>query len=456
MWLREASIDAGPSPALEGDTRCDVAIAGGGFVGLWTALRIKEVAPDTDVIVLEQDICGGGASGRNGGMALSWWTKVSSLVKICGEAEALRLCVASEQAIGQIESFTAAHGIDCELRRDGMLWCSTTAAQDGAWDSVVRACARLGVEPFKPVARAELTARTGSPVHRDSVSEPSAATLQPAKLARGLRRVALERGVRIYEGTTMTGFSRDRPVVVACAGGTVTADRLVLATNAWASSVRELHAAMITVSSDIVATARVPDRLAEIGWTGGDAITDAQTRVDYYRTTPDGRIAFGKGTAGMTYGHEIGSFFDFDARRAGTAAADFRRYYPMLADVPIEQAWGGPIDRTPDSLPILGRLGGRSHLLYGVGWSGNGVAPSVLGGRILASLALDGDDEWARAGLVDRRLGRFPPEPVRYVGGALVRRAVISKEVSERDGRRPRRLAVALSRLAPAGLEDKH
>jgi glycine/D-amino acid oxidase-like deaminating enzyme len=436
--------------------RCDVAIAGGGFVGLWTALRIKELAPDTEVILLEQDVCGGGASGRNGGMALSWWSKVSSLVKVCGEAEALRLCAASERAIGEIESFTGEHGIDCEMRRDGMLWCSTSAAQDGAWDAVLRTCDRLGVEPFKPVGSAELAARTGSSAHRDGVRDRSAATLQPAKLVLGLDRVALERGVRIFERTEMTGFSRDRPVVVSSSGGTVTADRLVLATNAWAGSVRELRAAMIAVSSDIVATARVPDRLAAIGWTGGDAITDSQTRVGYYRTTPDGRVAFGKGTAGMTYGHRIGSFFDFDARRAGIAAADFRRYYPMLEDVPLEQAWGGPIDRTPDSLPILGRLAGRSHLLYGVGWSGNGVAPSVVGGRILASLALGRDDEWARAGLVDRRLGWFPPEPARYVGGGLVRRAVISKEVSERSGRRPRRLATALSRLAPAGLEDKH
>jgi glycine/D-amino acid oxidase-like deaminating enzyme len=420
-------LDGAACPALRHDVRCDVAIAGGGFVGLWTALRIKELAPDTEVIVLEQDVCGGSASGRNGGMALSWWPKAGSLVKICGEAEALRLCAASERAIGEIERFTVEHEIDCELRRDGMLWCSTSPAQDGAWDEVVRTCARLGVEPFAPVARAELVARTGSPVHRDGVSEPLAATLQPAKLVCGLRRVALERGVQIFEATEMTGFSRARPVVISTTAGTVTAGRLVLATNAWTSSVRELRAAMLPVSSDIVATAPVPDRLAELGWTGGDAITDAQTMVDYYRTTPDGRVAFGKGTAGITYGGRIGTAFDFDARRAGMTAADFRRYYPMLADVPLEQMWGGPIDRTADSLPILGRLGGRAHLLYGIGWSGNGVAPSVVGGRILASLALDCDDEWSRAGLVDRRPGWLPPEPARYVGGGLVRRALFSK-----------------------------
>jgi glycine/D-amino acid oxidase-like deaminating enzyme len=388
-------------------------------------------------------------------MALSWWPKVGSLIKVCGEAEALRLCAASEHAVSEIEMFTAQHGIDCHMRRDGMLWCSTTAAQDGAWEAVVQQCSRLGVEPFRRVDRGELQRRTGSAVHRDGVCEPQAATLQPAALARGLRRVALECNVRIFEHSEMTAFTRERPAVISTPQGTVTADRVVLATNAWAGAVRELRSAMITVSSDIVATVPVPDRLAEIGWTGGDAITDAQTMVDYYRTTLDGRVAFGKGTAGMVFGNHISTSFDFNSQRAGVTAADFRRYYPMLADVPLDQAWGGPIDRTPDSLPILGHLGGRNHLLYGVGWSGNGVGPSLVGSRILASLALGADDEWARAGLVDRQLGWFPPEPARYLGGALVRRAVMAKEVSEREGRRPNRLATALSRLAPAGLEDK-
>ena len=133
---------------------------------------------------------------------------------------------------------------------------------------------------------------------------------------------------------------------------------------------------------------------------------------------------------------------------------DFRRYYPALADVPIEQAWGGPIDRTPTSLPILGHLGGRDHLVYGVGWSGNGVGPSHVGGRVLAGLVL-GDPEARRCGLVDRPHDTFPPEPARYLGAQVVRAAVIRKERAEAADRPPRRLAVRVAALAPAGLEDK-
>jgi len=151
----------------------------------------------------------------------------------------------------------------------------------------------------------------------------------------------------------------------------------------------------------------------------------------------------------------IGPRYDRSDERAAMTEADFRRYYPSLRDVPVEQHWGGPIDRTPNSLPILGHLGGRRHIVYGVGWSGNGVAPSVLGGRILAALALGADDEWTRTPLVDRPHQRFPPEPIRSLGGRLVREAVIRKERTEARGGTPRAAAQRLAKLAPAGLEDK-
>jgi putative aminophosphonate oxidoreductase len=455
LWLQEALRDTSPAPPLAGRERADVAIIGGGYVGLWTALRIKERDPGCDVAILERDVCGGGASGRNGGMALSWWPKLASLVRLCGEPEALRLCRASQSAVDEIESFCEAQGIDCRFRRDGMLWTATTPAQVGAWDGVVRICECLGERVFERLPVDEVVRRCGSSVHLAGVREPGAACVQPALLARGLRRVALEAGVRVYEGTPVTSFSRERPVEARTPAGTLTADRLVVAMNAWAAQLPELRRSLIVVSSDIIATPPIPERLAQIGWTGADAITDAQTMVDYYRTTPDGRAVFGKGTADLAFAGRVGPEYDRSDARAAMAEADFRRYYPTLADVPIEQHWAGPIDRTPISLPILGRLGGRDHILYGVGWSGNGVGPSVLGGRILASLVLGLEDEWSRTPLVDRPHERFPPEPVRFLGGQLVREAVVRKERTEASGRVPRAAAVRLAKLAPAGLEDK-
>jgi glycine/D-amino acid oxidase-like deaminating enzyme len=121
FWLQEALGDAPPEPPLRGADRADVAIVGGGYVGLWTAIRIKEKDPGCDVVLLEQDVCGGGASGRNGGMVLSWWQKLSSLLKICGEEEALRLGRASEAAIDEIRAFCEANGVDAHYRQGGFL-----------------------------------------------------------------------------------------------------------------------------------------------------------------------------------------------------------------------------------------------------------------------------------------------------------------------------------------------
>ncbi len=433
-----------------------MAIVGGGFVGLWTAVRIKQRDPATDVVVLEQDICGGGASGRNGGMALSWWPKIASLVDLCGEEEALWLVRASEAAIDELQAFCKEHNIDCGLRHGGLLWTATTPAQIDAWKSVVETSERLGAHVFQHLEPSEVAQRTGSAVHIDGIFDPQAATLQPAALVRGLRRVAIELGVRIFEGTRMTSFGRERPVAIQCEGGGVlTAEKLVVAMNAWAAGLPELRRSLVVVSSDIVATAPVPDRLADIGWLGAEGITDSQVMVNYYRTTPDGRVVFGKGTAGLPFANRIGEDMDYSPQRSASVSSELRRSYPQLAGVPIEYGWGGPIDRTANSLPIFGHLGGRSHIVYGVGWSGNGVGPSLVGSRILASLALGLQDEWSQTRLVDRPHERFPPEPIRYLGGQLVRRAVLSKETAEIEGRSPGFLASQLAKLAPAGLEDK-
>lgn len=424
-------------------------------MGLWTALGIKRLDPACDVVVLEQDICGGGASGRNGGFVLSWWPKLSSLTALCGAEDAVRVARGSEAAIEEIRLFCEAHEIDANFRRAGWLWAATSEAQRGAWEGVVALCEKLGVGTFRRLPPEDVARRSGSRAHRAGVLEASAATVQPAALVRGLRRVALEAGVRIFEGTRVVAFDRGRPVRIRTAGGRVAAERLVIASNAWAAGIRELSRAIVAITSDMVVTAPAPERVRALGWTGGECITDSQTMVDYYHVTRGGRVAFGKGGWGIALGGRIGPDFERNVRRAAIVEDDLRRYYPELADVPITHDWCGPIDRTPTSLPLMGRLGGQEHIVYGVGWSGNGVGPSVVGGKVLASLALGRDDEWSNHPLVGRSAGSFPREPIRYIGAHLVRAAVASKERAEMRGERPSWLSKRLARFAPAGLEDK-
>lgn len=454
LWLRDALGDAPDAPALQGSARADVAIVGGGYVGLWTAILIKEADPGCDVVLLERDVCGSGASGRNGGFVLGWWPKLGTLVSLCGADEAVRLCHAADDAIAEIGAFCAAHGIAADFTPGGHLWTATTRATVDAWAPTVDLARSLGAgDAFAAVDPPALAARSGSERHLAGVFEPHGATVQPARLARGLRRVALDLGVRIHEHSAVTGFDRRAPAVLRTAQGAVTADRVVIATNAWAASLREFWRRLVAISSDVVATPPIPGRLAEIGWTGGEAISDSQQMVHYYRTTADGRIVFGKGGWGIALAGRIPASFDRHDGRAADVERDFRAIYPMLADVPVPDHWSGPIDRSPSGIPLLGRLGGRRHLLYGVGWSGNGVGPSRLGGKVLASLALDAADGWSGCGLVDNpRAGALPPEPFRYLGAHVVRDAVVRKERAQRAGRPPRRLDAWIAGLAPAGM----
>jgi putative aminophosphonate oxidoreductase len=455
LWLKEVLGEAPEiEPPLRGQARAQIAIIGGGYVGLWTAIRIKEIDPACEVAIIEQDVCGGGASGRNGGFVLSWWAKISTLLKLAGKEEAIRLANESTLAIDEIRQFCDQHSIDAHFCQRGWLWTATTAAQVGTWESTVRACEELGVDAFERLSPAEVAKRAGSSTHLAGVLQRSGATVQPAALARGLRRVVLKLGVRIYEQTRVLSFNRDYPPRIKTEQGTLSADKVVIAMNGWAADLPELRRELVVLSSDIVATACIPERLAEIGWSGGECITDSQQMVDYYRTTGDGRIAFGKGGGDIALGGRIGVDFDRNKKRAKDAKADLQRVYPALSDVPIEYDWSGPVDRSVSGIPIFGHLGGREHLLYGVGWSGNGVGPSVIGGKILASLALGVANEWSRTPLVDQTNRRFPPDPLRYLGAHVVRQAVRRKELAEARGQSPGKLAVALSKLAPAGLED--
>jgi putative aminophosphonate oxidoreductase len=454
LWLQEALAGNEDAPRLEADERADICIVGGGYTGLWTALRLKEHEPSLDVVLLEADVCGGGPSGRNGGFVMSWWNKFLTLRKLCGNDEALRLARASSEGVQEIGAFCEANEIDAHYRRDGWLWAATSEAQIGSWDEVLAATEAAGEHPFVGLEPDEVARRAGSPTHLAGIYEPIAATVQPALLARGLRRIALERGVRLFERTRMVRLERGRPLRARTPAGAVSAQRIVLATNAWLAQARELRRAVFVIASDMIATPPIPDRLAEIGLTDGVAISDSRLLVNYYRTTLDGRIAFGQGGGVHTRGGRIGSIFHGAAppARAAHVAASFHALYPALADVPAPVSWTGPIDRSKTGLPFFGRLGGRPDVVYGGGYSGNGVGPSYLGGRILASLALGLDDEWASVADQLKPVKTFPPEPIRYLGAHVVRRAVARKEAAEDRGETPDPLTLRLVALAPAGL----
>lgn len=459
FWLQQALDQEQDTlcPPLSADIRCDVCIVGGGYTGLWTALMIKEQAPQLEVVLIEADICGAGASGRNGGCALSWSAKYFTLERLFGAAEAVRLVRESERSIAAIGDYCAANGIYCDYRMDGTLYTASNAAQLGGTDAVIAALARQGINSFERLALEQVQQRAGSARHLEGWFSPAAATVQPGRLVRGLRRVALQRGVRIYEGTVMTSLEHGAPVQVRTAHATVRADRVVLGLNAWmARAFQQFERSVAIVSSDMVITEPCPELLDEIGLDTGISVLDSRIFVHYYHNTSDGRLMLGKGGNTFAYGGRMLPVFDQPSPYQPLLCQTLNDFFPALAEVPIAASWNGPSDRSVTGLPFFGRLDGQGNVFYGFGYSGSGVGPCHMGGQILSSLALGLDNPWTRSGLVKGPLGQFPPEPIRYLGSLLVRDAIRRKERAEDRGMRPRRLDVRLARYAAAaGKADK-
>jgi glycine/D-amino acid oxidase-like deaminating enzyme len=446
-WLREAlAAEQNPvsCPPLAGDVNADVVIVGGGFTGLWTAYFLTQAKPDLKVVVLEQDICGGGPSGRNGGFASGWWDELDGLVTLYGPVEAVRACRAISDSINGIGEFCRTHGVDAWFKHAGYLYAATVPQHETICEEMAQLARELGApDEMRALTSQEVKARCASPAFHGGAFMRDGASVQPALLARGLRRVVLERGVTIYEGTPVTRFGAGPPAVAITPGGSVRAPKAVLALNAWAVGWQQLRRRLVAWSSYIVLTAPAPEKLTEIGWTGGELVTDLRTSVRYFRTTRDGRIAFGGG--GGRASSRIDHSFTRDLRAVKEAAEGFRRLFPSFAGVPLEDAWGGPIDVSPTHLPNFGSLE-AGNVFYALGYTGNGVAPSHLAGLVIADLVTGADTDSARLPMVNHKSRMFPPEPLRSVGAAIVRRAIIAKDTAEERGKRPNLVMSAIAR----------
>lgn len=450
--LLEALAGEAPAPPLRERRRADVCIVGGGYLGLWTALGLKRAEPALEVALLEADICGGGASGRNSGMALPLWTKIEALEARCGREEALRIAEASVAALDEIEAFARDGGLDIEFRRAGWLWGATCAGQVGRWRGVMATLSALGREPFRELDRQGVEGLLHAPGLLAGAYDPVPATLHPGKLVRGLRAAALAAGVAIYERSAMVRLERGSAPAVVTAEGRVDAGRVILCMNAWSLALPELRPGILVITSDDVVTPPVPDFLERHRWRQGPLVTDSGVFVAGWRTTADGRVVAGVTGGKIGFGSLDGQRFEGRTPREGDILAALRQGFGELGELSVAASWRGPIDRTRSGLPLFGPLPGEERILFGYGFSGNGIVGCKLGAKILASLALERRDEWAACGLVGRPERWMPPEPIRYVGAHMVRWAVRQQDRRDREGRATGRLARSLAALAPGGV----
>ena len=452
-WMEEARADPALAasercPPLAGSARADVVVLGGGYTGMWTAWFLRQREPNLDVVLLEADtICGSGPSGRNGGFCYGMWEDLPSLVRHFGDVDALRLAHAAERSVTSIGDWLVEHDVDAWWTPSGHLTIATSPAQDGAWDELVSEAERLGVADgrFVPLGADAVRTRCRSPVFRGGLEQPGGVILQPARLALGLRRELLSIGVRIHEASPVARFAAGPPVrVQTTSGAEIAADHAVLGLGAWTASLRAFHRAIVPRATSIVLTRPAPDRLAEIGWTGGEGIGDWRTALHYLRTTPDGRIAFGAAGSRAGLGTGLGPRLRYGERTMLALLDDFARFFPSWRDIGFEAGWGGPMDITALHQPFFtSDASGTVHV--GAGYTGGGVGPTHLGGRILSALALGIEDEVTSLPLVHRDPIRFPPEPLLSLGAAVVQAAIVRRDEAEDGGRRADRVTTFVS-----------
>jgi glycine/D-amino acid oxidase-like deaminating enzyme len=445
-WLREAGAVEPAAPA-SGELDADVVIVGGGYAGMWTAWNLLDRG--ARVVLLEADMCGHGPSGRNGGFCETLWSNLPSLRERFGDERALAACEASSESVAAIGAWCEAEGVDAWFRQAGFVETSTSEAQDAVIDEILAAAAAVAPDRVIALDEAGVQARCASPRFRRGLLVPDDATVHPARLALGLRRRLLERGVAIHEHSRVRALRATGPrsVVAETDGARVRAQAAVLAVNAATRGIRPLRARLSVTSSHIVLTEPVPDVLAAAGWTGGESITDGRTFLHYFRTTPDGRILFGWGGGRLAFGARLDGRIEVDPAVAAEVHQHLVDYFPALEGRAITHAWGGPIDVSPSHLPQIGTLeDGPVH--YAFGFTGNGVGPSHLAGQVLAGLATgDGDRRLA----FDASGPPVPPEPLAWLGGMVVRGAFLRAERLQGAGRRPDPLTRAVC-AAPRAL----
>ncbi|MEA2402985.1 MAG: hypothetical protein QOK00_3388 [Thermoleophilaceae bacterium] len=438
-----------PRPPLDGPMTADVVVIGGGFTGMWAAWELLEQG--ATVALLEAGICAHGPTGRNGGFCESLWMSAQGLRERFGDAPARAVLDASSETVSKIGAWCRAEGVDAWFDQSGYMCMSTGPAFDAVGSAAVAAAAALGApDRVVELSEAEARRRCASPLFRRGVFVPDFATVHPARLALGLRRRLIERGALLHESSPVLGLrslgasGNGSGVTVETAAGSVRAGSAVLAVGPAVRDLPRLRSRLTVTSSHIVLTEPVPDVIGELGWTGGECITDGRTLVHYFRTTRDGRILLGWGGGRLAYGARLNGRVEVDPDVAESARATLLRLFPGLEGRRITNAWGGPIDVSPSHLPQIGTLPG-APVHFAFGYTGNGVGPTNLAGRTLASLALGRTDQLTRLPIVGADAGAWvPPEPLAWLGGSLVRGALVRRERALETGRRADPLTRAL------------
>lgn len=447
LWFDQVAADGDaltPRPPLDGDTEADVVVVGAGLTGLWTAYYLTEADPSLRVVVVERELAGFGASGRNGGWCSALFpTSAAAIARRHGVPAARALRAAMRDTVVEVGGVAAFEEIDCDFAYGGTITLARSVAQlERAW-AVADDAARWGDDVTLLDALAARRHLGATRVHGATFT-PDCARIQPARLARGLAGVVAARGVTIAEGTTALRLA---PRAVVTDHGTVRARHVVRATEAWTSQLSGTGRDVAPVYSLMIATEPLPPEIWErIGLARNETFTDHRHLIVYGQRTADDRIAFGGRGAPYHLGSRIDPSFDRETRVHAHLRHALVDLFPELADAAITHAWGGPLGIARDWQPSVG-LDERTGIAWAGGYVGDGLSTTNLAGRTLADLITGHDSPLTRLHWVDHRSPRWEPEPARWLGINAGLAIAAAADTAERLTRRPSGLARALDRL---------
>jgi glycine/D-amino acid oxidase-like deaminating enzyme len=410
-----------PGPALAGDVEVDVAIIGAGYTGLTSAYFLKEAEPGLRVALLEADVVGSGASGRNGGFSM---TKIGMMHSITalrfGKARTVEAHQYADRAVNLVHEMVDKLNFDCDYEHPGYLWVATSEKFRRRLYKEIELVHRLGIGGISLIDSHELRQRVNSPLFVGGAWwEPNCGIVNPAKLAWSWRDAIATQGVEIYERTPVnTVEPADGGSLLTTPGGRVRARKVVFATNAWSHQFVQIERKQTPVWTYIVMTEPLTDTQHEaIRWQGREGVEDFRDFVHYYRLTADNRIVWG----GRDVGLSLDGTMDHDRNEAvfESLRQDLRLTFPALADIRFTHAWGGPVSAPLDLFPMIGRAGTPDNIFV-LGCVGHGVSLTHLHGQTVRDLVLERDTDLTRVFFVNRKAVPWPKGRLRNLAAGAI------------------------------------
>jgi glycine/D-amino acid oxidase-like deaminating enzyme len=435
LWLETCDDDLTPRAGPDSDLAVDVAVVGGGLTGLWAALELRRLAPDCRVAVLEAEVCGFGASGRNGGWCSALFpASLDQLARMGGRDGAIAQYRAMIDTVGEVGRNMESLGVDCHWAHGGTLTLATNPAHVERIRSHVTEQHRWGFGPEDDrwLSPAEATARVRVSGGVGAAYTPHCAAVHPARMVRGVARGAEAAGVAVHEGTRVLEIA---PGVVRTDHGTVRADTVLRCTEAFTATMPGGSRDVVPLYSMMIATEPLPDDVwARIGLEERETFSDGRHLLIYGQRTADGRFAFGGRGAPYHFGSAMSDRSDRDQRVADGLAEALRQFFPATRDARITHHWGGAVAVPRDWTASVG-LDHTTGIGWAGGYVGDGLSTTNLAGRTLADLVLGRDTDLTRLPWVGHRSPRWEPEPLRWIGinaGRSVAAAADRREVRRR------------------------